>query len=253
MSVNDLIQINIDKSYTMPLMLSKLIQDELGINVDISNLSIKFILENSVNVEVIDDIISFEKLNELDGVKHDFEFVLNENSKIFYLCNLKPKFDSTYDEFILKEPVLRDLNFDKNLVFNLLGANSYAKVRIRNFAHSCQNFKFKTLQNHENENSFSCLCIKNVLCDSAKVKCENKIKVNERGSKVFANQVNRNLIIGSGAHVISIPQLEIENDDVKCRHGAATKTIDDDQLFYLQSHGIDYVCAKQMLIKGFLG
>jgi Fe-S cluster assembly protein SufD len=47
------------------------------------------------------------------------------------------------------------------------------------------------------------------------------------------------------------PQLEIWADDVKCSHGATTGKIDNEQLFYLQSRGIDKETAKAMLIYAF--
>jgi Fe-S cluster assembly scaffold protein SufB len=242
--MNNLIQVSIDKSYKIPLLFSGLIRDK----VNKTSLSIKLVLQPGVSVEIIDDTVCFEDLSQLYKVYHEIEFVLSDNSRLYYSCVLKPNVDQTD---IATEG--NNLNFGKKLVFNLLGAKSYAKVRVRCFANNANNFKFKTLQNHDGEGSFSCLCIKNVLCDNAKVECENRIKVSQKGCNVLANQVNRNLIIGSGAHVISVPQLEIENDEVKCRHGAITRTVDDEQLFYMQSRGLDSISAKQLLIKGFLG
>jgi Fe-S cluster assembly protein SufD len=56
-----------------------------------------------------------------------------------------------------------------------------------------------------------------------------------------------------GAEVDTKPQLEIYADDVKCSHGTTVGQIEDDQLFYLRSRGIDELRARTMLSLGFAG
>lgn len=66
-----------------------------------------------------------------------------------------------------------------------------------------------------------------------------------------AQQQSRNLLLSEHARVDTKPQLEIENDDVKCAHGAAIGQLDADELFYLQSRGMDLPAAKNLLTYGF--
>lgn len=66
-----------------------------------------------------------------------------------------------------------------------------------------------------------------------------------------AQQQSRNLLLSEHARVDTKPQLEIENDDVKCAHGAAIGQLDADELFYLQSRGLDLPSAKNLLTYGF--
>ena len=47
------------------------------------------------------------------------------------------------------------------------------------------------------------------------------------------------------------PELQILADDVKCAHGATIGQINDDELFYLESRGIDKITAKKMLLESF--
>ena len=55
----------------------------------------------------------------------------------------------------------------------------------------------------------------------------------------------------SGAHAESIPNLEIEANDVKCSHASTVGPIDDDQLYYLESRGIPPGDAERLIILGF--
>lgn len=58
--------------------------------------------------------------------------------------------------------------------------------------------------------------------------------------------------MGKLAEVDTKPQLEIYADDVKCSHGATVGRIDDEQMFYLRSRGINQQDAQQMIITPLL-
>jgi len=47
------------------------------------------------------------------------------------------------------------------------------------------------------------------------------------------------------------PQLEIENNDVRCTHGATVGKISDEHLFYLESRGIPPEEARRLIVFGF--
>ena len=65
-------------------------------------------------------------------------------------------------------------------------------------------------------------------------------------------ELNRNLILTDGARADSVPNLEIETGEVAgAGHASATGRFDDEQLFYLQSRGIDEVTARRLVVLGF--
>ena len=70
-----------------------------------------------------------------------------------------------------------------------------------------------------------------------------------RGSN--ASQTSRNLLLSPLAEINARPQLEIHVDDVQCRHGATTGTLDDTHLFYLRSRGLDEATARALLTFAF--
>ncbi|EHX1269930.1 SufD family Fe-S cluster assembly protein [Escherichia coli] len=69
--------------------------------------------------------------------------------------------------------------------------------------------------------------------------------------KTDGQMTNNNLLMGKLAEVDTKPQLEIYADDVKCSHGATVGRIDDEQMFYLRSRGINQQDAQQMIIYAF--
>lgn len=66
-----------------------------------------------------------------------------------------------------------------------------------------------------------------------------------------ASQLSRNLLLSSKARVNTKPQLEITADDVKCSHGATVSQLEEDEIFYLQSRGLDPESSRRLLIDGF--
>ena len=64
--------------------------------------------------------------------------------------------------------------------------------------------------------------------------------------------MNRNLILTEGAHVDSVPNLEIEDGDIEgAGHASAIGRFDDEQLFYLMSRGIPELEARRLVVRGF--
>jgi Fe-S cluster assembly protein SufD len=59
------------------------------------------------------------------------------------------------------------------------------------------------------------------------------------------------LLLSKGAHIDSIPALEIAANDVKAFHGATVGAISDEELFYAESRGIERSQAERMIAIGF--
>ena len=59
------------------------------------------------------------------------------------------------------------------------------------------------------------------------------------------------LLLSKHAHIDSIPALEIAANDVKAFHGATVGAIDDEQIFYMTSRGIEPAEAEKMIALGF--
>jgi Fe-S cluster assembly protein SufD len=94
---------------------------------------------------------------------------------------------------------------------------------------------------------------KAILNGSSKGVFNGKIFVRKDAQKTDAKQTNKTLLLSDDATINAKPQLEIFADDVKCTHGATIGQLDDEQLFYLRSRGIDLAAARDMLTTAFAG
>ena len=77
------------------------------------------------------------------------------------------------------------------------------------------------------------------------------IEVPQKAQKTEAAQLSRNLLLSKRARIDTKPELEIVADDVRCTHGATVSQLQDEELFYLLSRGIDKQCANSLLLQGY--
>src|ERR687895_1573662 len=122
------------------------------------------------------------------------------------------------------------------------------------FADSNQVLDHHTLQDHIAPNAHSDLLYKGALRDESLAVFSGLIRVEPGAQKTDAYQTNRNLILGTDeAMAVSLPNLEIMADDVKCSHGSTTGQVDDVELFYLWSRGTPRPEAEKLVVFGFFG
>lgn len=90
-----------------------------------------------------------------------------------------------------------------------------------------------------------------IVSDKAAAVFNGKVFVPKAAQLTNANQLNRNLLLSPKAKVDTKPQLEITADNVKCSHGATVGQLEADEIFYLQSRGINKADARKLLIDAF--
>jgi Fe-S cluster assembly protein SufD len=90
-----------------------------------------------------------------------------------------------------------------------------------------------------------------VLDGQAHAVFNGKVIVRPGAQKTNASQTNHNLLLSREAEIDTKPELEIYADDVKCNHGATVGQLDEAQLFYLRSRGIDAAVARSLLVHAF--
>ncbi|WP_421654480.1 Fe-S cluster assembly protein SufD [Leptothermofonsia sp. ETS-13] len=90
-----------------------------------------------------------------------------------------------------------------------------------------------------------------IVDDRAHAVFNGKIFVPKPAQLTNAGQVSRTLLLSPKARVDTKPQLEITADNVKCAHGATVSQLENDEVFYLQSRGIDAETARRLLTYAF--
>ena len=120
------------------------------------------------------------------------------------------------------------------------------------FADKGQHYDQYTVQHHASDHAFSDLLFKGALEGSSKAVYSGVIVVDEGAQKTDAYQTNRNFLLDESSEAVSIPQLEIKANDVKCSHGSTISPVPEDQRFYLMSRGLTPEVAEHVLVTSFL-
>ena len=129
------------------------------------------------------------------------------------------------------------------------GGSSYLTALY--FADGERMHDFRTLQDHAGPSSTSDLLFKGAVQDSGRSVYSGLIRVRKEAPGTNAFQTNRNLVLSEGASAESVPNLEIETNDVRCSHASAVGPIDEEQLYYLESRGVPPGAAERLIVLGF--
>lgn len=121
------------------------------------------------------------------------------------------------------------------------------------FAQGTQHFDHNTRQDHKVPHATSDLLYKGALYDKTRAIFRGIIKVFPKAQRTDAYQTNRNLLLSNKAEATSLPNLEIEADDVRCSHAATVGHLDTEELFYIMSRGVSRREAERLVVFGFFG
>jgi Fe-S cluster assembly protein SufD len=224
------------------------------------NLRLDFELDKDSSLRIVD---LFNDTSEKNFLNIFYNFELKENAvlknyKVDKLKNKNIKYsfnnieqdkNSISETFILSS----GSNFVKNEInCNLKGEHSSAFVNGIFSLDDNQHHEIRTIINHLTENTKSYQLIKSVLDQSSKAVYQGKIFVNSEAQKTDGYQLSKAILLKKESEFNAKPELEIYADDVKCSHGSASGSLNDDSIFYLMSRGLNYQQSRELLINGFL-
>jgi Fe-S cluster assembly protein SufD len=133
----------------------------------------------------------------------------------------------------------------------LTGESGASRLRAAFIGRHDQMLDFRTLQDHRAPRTTSDLLFMGAVADTSHSVYSGLIRVRRGAVKTDAMQTNHNLVLDEGAHADSVPNLDIEENDVKCSHGSTVGPVDEDQRYYLESRGIEPERAEQLIVAGF--
>ena len=132
------------------------------------------------------------------------------------------------------------------------GQDSHIQVRCVGLLRDKQFFNLELEQCHVGSNSSSDMDVRIALQDNSSANVKGRIIVEKTGHQSTASFKNYLLTLGSKVGVVSQPELEIENNDVQCKHSAAVTSLDKEKLFFMSSRGILLDKATKILVDAFL-
>ncbi|HEY2304051.1 MAG TPA: SufD family Fe-S cluster assembly protein [Acidimicrobiales bacterium] len=134
----------------------------------------------------------------------------------------------------------------------LVGKGASSRLLAAYFGDHSQMHDFRTVQAHAGPKTTSDLLFKGAVANTSHSVYTGLIRIEKGAVGANAFQTNRNLVLDEGAHADSVPNLEIEESDVRCSHASAVGPIDEEQHFYLESRGVPPEVADRLITLGFL-
>ena len=224
------------------------------------NLKLEFQLEQNSSLRLI-DLFNDRAENNFINIFYNFDLKENailknykidkaQNKNIRYSYNnIEQDNNSVSETFVLSS----GSNFSKNEInCNLKGEYSSAFVNGIFSLNDGQHHEIRTIINHLVENTKSYQLIKSVLGKNSKSAYQGKIFVDSKAQKTDGYQLSKAILLDETSEFNAKPELEIYADDVKCSHGSASGSLDENSIFYLMSRGLNYQQSKELLSNGFL-
>lgn len=106
--------------------------------------------------------------------------------------------------------------------------------------------------NHQGKDCSTNVDVKSVTDDDSKFTFSGNLNVDKKAEGADAHLKNKNLQLVDTATVITEPKLDIRTKEIACTHGCTVSSIDEDQLYLLNTKGINNNTAKQLLTEAFL-
>jgi Fe-S cluster assembly protein SufD len=166
-------------------------------------------------------------------------------------CNAKLDFIISPSSILYYYPIISGVSVSELTLSVHLQKSAQATINGAYALTHKQQCALITQQNHEQPESHSVLSINGIAADEAFISYHGAISIQKDECKSNAMQENKTLLLGTRSRAISIPSLEVTNNDVQCAHGSAIGPLQEDQLLYAQSRGISLDNARRLLITSF--
>ncbi len=197
---------------------------------DLSHASTQFVIQDQSIVSVV-----ILYVNQTLPVFQEYDFVIGAFSqvKIFFA-------------FMQGD----DVQVSCNILMQ--GQQSYVNLYGVYALSENQKLQFATKQIHTAPHSSSMVRIHGVIQDFAECMYKGLIHVDQKAAHTYADQQHQNLMLSDTSKVHTDPHIEVYTNEVMCSHGAASSGFDEEQMYSLQTRGIEKKHAEKLLLEAFL-
>ncbi|MFH1588945.1 MAG: Fe-S cluster assembly protein SufD [archaeon] len=213
-----------------------------------SEITIIDVLEDDTETEGYNSKV-VELLAEKNSVVNYFHIQRINNKKIHYSKKLGIAMENSelnWDDFNLGGKVI--LSDTKTI---LSQSNSKTTIKSIFFSDGKQQFNIAGQAIHRSKKTLSKVIGKGAVKEDSKSLYRGNIHMEKNAHKAEGTQRADILILDSESEADAIPQLLIDNNNVKCSHAVTIGRIDTEKLFYLMSRGLTEEESKNWIVKGF--
>ena len=135
---------------------------------------------------------------------------------------------------------------------HLIGEGSESEIRGVFYGNRNQRMELNIGNTYDALHTKGEMKINGAVKDTAVISCNGLIHITKKGQYASSYLKQKNIILDNTAHINATPELQISANEVKAGHGASITKVNPEDLFYLQSRGIQKDNAETLIINGFL-
>lgn len=135
--------------------------------------------------------------------------------------------------------------------FVLIGKRSSVEIKNFSLLNSGKQERSEIVVTHLGQETKSSIVSRGIVGSGATRFTRVLTEIGEKAFGSEAHQKIENLLIDERGSVKGSPELKIKNNDVVCGHAVSTGHLDEENLFYLKSRGLDEKTAKNFLVRAF--
>ena len=212
----------------------------------INDLKINITKNSKLNIDV--ELNENSKLNLDINIKENVKVELNiltsgKNGKIQYKYTIGE--NSSCNVFKFQNVI----NSKEMIIVNLNGIAAAFEYNLKTLSRSKETYDYHIFHNFNN--TISNIKNNGVCIDNGNIIYQVSSFVPKKLKGCIVNQNNRIINLTDNKCEIK-PNLYIDSFDVEASHSALIGKFSDEEIFYIQSRGLDYNNALKLLISGFL-
>ena len=135
---------------------------------------------------------------------------------------------------------------------DLIGENSSAEYKECFIGESNQCAETHIRVSHLAANTYSGVDVRSILTAESKFAFDGNVFIDQNADNSTSSQNNSNFVFSENATAISVPNMDINNKNVKASHSAGSKHIDQSLIFYAQTRGLSEKASQKLLLHGFI-
>jgi Fe-S cluster assembly protein SufD len=237
-----------NKQYPDPIKIT--LQDD-------NNDTLTIVVSENTSIKIILEVASKDALEN----KYKLNLIAKENSHVKYLLVSELASEKALLEHYFTAERFASLDLIGGFVSNVIDAKMHvdlvgegAEVNMRAVAVSSDHHKqtIDVLIVHKAPNTYGNMTNIGIANKQGKIILNGVEKIEKGMKNANAFQTLKGIITSDEAVVEVNPILLIDEYDVKAGHGATIGKIEEDQLYYLQSRGLNRKEAEKLIINGFL-
>lgn len=237
-----------------PIVLSKILRDKV---IPEHHDDIAIIVNDQVHALIIDDIPRTEHTTLHIELKPDahLRYVLLQHDELIITSLANVRIACVVDQNATFEGAILYTGSQAShvaVVMKLHGMHAQAHLHAAYDCRGSAKTYLNTEQLHDAPNTQSSVLMRALVNDHASSVYHGMITIQEQAAESNAQQEHKALLLSPNACARALPQLEVLTHEVQCGHGSAVGVLDSEQLWYLESRGISFSRAHDLLKQNFI-